>query len=529
MTFPVPPAAPRTGRPRRAVQRSAVRRGAALRRGAAAALAAAALVLSGCTGTPAQSGPDPKATEGAPKGLEEFYTQSVDWAACESSFECAKVTVPVDYDAPEGETIEIALIRTKGSGSAGSLLVNPGGPGVSGYDMVKDSVTAMIPEKVRDAYTVVGFDPRGVKRSAPVTCLDAKGRDRMRATTVDPSTDAGLEKAFALQREVIDACVANTGPVLAHTDTESSARDMDVIRAAALGDTQLDYLGYSYGTFLGSAYAGLFPDRVGRFVLDGAMDPALDDRDIVLGQAKAFEAAIHSYARSCLEKSDCPLSGSEEEAVGQIRELLAAVKERPLPTVGARTVNSIDFVNGFILPLYNDRNWPALTQALAGALRGDGTTMLRLADIAADREGDGTYSSNSTYAFTAYNCLDYSNDADPAAMRAEAEDLMAASPTLGEFFAYSDVSCRDWPVKPVRTPAPAHYEGESTIVVVGTTGDPATPVEWAGALRGQLGNAALLTWEGEGHTAYGRGSECIDDAVDAYLIDGTVPKDGLRC
>ena len=505
---------------------------AARARAAVLVLVAAALALTGCvplTSGTGQPSTDPAATEGAPAGLDRFYSQSVDWAPCENNFECATVTVPVDYNAPDGDTIELALIRLTGRRATSSLVVNPGGPGGSGVDMVKDSVQAMFTEDLLDAYSVIGFDPRGVKRSAPVTCLDDAGRDRVRQTSVDPSTDAGLEAAFALQREIIDACTANTGPVLAHTDTESSARDLDIIRAAAARQSKLNYLGYSYGTFLGSTYAGLFPDRVGRMVLDGAMDPSLDNHAITRGQARAFEAAIRSYVRACLGQNGCPLSGTEDDAVAQIRALLSRVKASPLPTTDGRTVNSIDFVNGFILPLYNDRNWPALNQALTGAFRGDGSGMLRLADLASDRNPNGTYGSNSTNAFMAYNCLDYQVNADPASMRAEAAELMEDSPTLGEFFAYGPVNCRDWPAKSVRTPAAAHYEGESPILIVGTTGDPATPVEWAGALRTELGNAALLTWTGEGHTAYGRGSQCVDDAVDAYLIDGRAPADGARC
>lgn len=508
---------------------------APLRRRPAALLAAivtALLVVTGCTpstGGPQPSG-DPAATQGAPAGLEKFYTQDVQWSPCEGGkFDCTTVKVPVDYANPAGDTADLALIRLNGRNAKGSLLVNPGGPGGSGYDMVKDSAQTMFSAKLLDSYNVIGFDPRGVKRSAPVTCVSDSERDALREFTADPDTDAGLTATFAEQKKLIDACQAHSGPMLAHTDTVSAAKDMDIIRAAASRQVQLDYLGYSYGTFLGSTYATLFPDRVGRMVLDGALDPSLDNHEITRGQARGFEAAVHAYVRSCLTQSDCPVSGSEDAGVAKIQALLARVRQSPLHTNSGRTINVTDFVNGFILPLYNDKNWPALTQALVGAFKGDGSGMLRLADIAADREQDGSYSSNSNFAFMAYNCLDYSTDASPAAMRAEAAQLKQDSPTLGEFFAYGGVNCRDWPYKPVRTPAPAHYTGQSPILVVGTTGDPATPYQWAGNLRSQLGNAALLTWKGEGHTAYGRGSSCVDNAVDSYLADRKAPTDGTRC
>lgn len=498
-----------------------------------AALTAVLLVLTGCVpsgGSGAQPSSDPDATKGAPAGLERFYSQDVSWSQCEGGqFECATVSVPIDYANPSGDTAKLALIRLTGRRAKATLLVNPGGPGGSGYDMVKDSAQTMFTGKLLDSYSIIGFDPRGVKRSAPVTCEGDAQRDARRQVTEDPTTEAGLQTAFAHQTQLIDTCKANTGPILAHTDTISSAKDMDIIRAAAARQTQLDYLGYSYGTFLGATFAGLFPDRVGRMVLDGALDPSLSNTDVTRGQARAFEAAVHTYVRSCLSQSGCPLTGPEDAAVAQIQALISSAAARPLPTSSGRIVNGTDFVNGFILPLYNDSNYPALTNALKTALRGDGSGMLRLADLAADREQDGTYSSNSTFAFMAYNCLDYPMDASTTAMRTEATELAQDSPTLGSFFAYGAVNCRDWPYPPVRTPAPVHYSGASPVLVLGTTGDPATPVEWAGNLRSQLGNAALLTWKGEGHTAYGRGSTCVDNAVDAYLVDHAAPTDGARC
>jgi pimeloyl-ACP methyl ester carboxylesterase len=497
-------------------------------------LAALALVLTGCTpflspGSGPTPGTDTSATAGAPPELEKFYQQKVEWSSCENNLECTKVTVPVDYSKPGGDTIQLAVARLKGKNASSNLLVNPGGPGVSAIDLVRDAGTTMFSDKLRSAYNLVGWDPRGVKRSAPVTCFDGPQEDARRQQNPDYSTDAGLEQAFAEQLKLIDACKANTGPILAHTDTISSAKDMDVIRAVAMGQSKLNYAGFSYGTLLGSTYAGLFPDRVGRFALDGALDPAMDSTQVTIGQAKGFEDALHAYVRSCISKSGCPMGGNENDAITQIQALLQSVKEQPMPTTQGRVLPGTDFVNGFILPLYNNTNWPVLTQALTSAFRGDGTAMLRLADLAADRDSNGTYSSNSTYAFMAYNCLDYNTASDTTSMRNEADQLRQASPTFGDFFAFGGVNCRDWPAKPVRTPSPAHYTGGSTILVVGTTGDPATPYPWAQSLRSELGNASLLTWNGEGHTAYGRGSSCIDGAVDGFLVDGKVPKDGMRC
>ena len=507
---------------------------ARLRGAVVVAVAALVVALTGCTpflgpGQGNSASPDTSATEGAPPELTKFYQQKIQWSPCENNLECADVTVPVDYAKPDGDTIKLAVARLKGHNATRNLLVNPGGPGASGIDLVRDAGSSMFSDKLRGAYNLIGWDPRGVKRSAPVKCLDAAGQDAVRQLNLDDSTDDGLAQSFVEQKKVIDACVANTGPILAHTDTVSSVRDMDILRAVVAGQTKLDYAGFSYGTLLGATYAGLFPDRVGKFMLDGAVDPALGERELTLGQAKGFENALRAYVRSCISKSGCPLTGTEDDAVGQIQTLFQSVQEQPMQSGDGRLLPITDFVNGFILPLYNDQSWPALTQALARAFRGDGSGMMRLADQAADREQNGTYSSNGSWAFMAYNCLDYPTASDTASMRTEAEQLAQASPTFGEFFAYGGVNCRDWPYKPVRTPAAVHYTGSSQILVLGTTGDPATPYPWAVSLRSELGNAALLTWNGEGHTAYGRGSTCVDQAVESFLVDGKAAQDGARC
>lgn len=496
-----------------------------------------ALTLASCSlfgggnpdAAPATVKADPAIVASAPAGLDSFYAQEVVWEPCENGFQCAKVTVPMDYAEPDGDEIQIAALRAPSTGKkTGSLLVNPGGPGGSGYDFVKDAAGTHFSQSVRANYDLVGFDPRGVKRSAPVTCMTDAERDASRAKVYALETDAGLAAALADNKAIGAQCAEQTGPVLGHIDTVSAAKDLDILRAV-VNDSKLNYLGYSYGTFLGSTYASLFPDNVGRMVLDGALDPSISNEELTSGQAVAFEKAIRAYVASCQQESACPLSGNVDSGVQQIRDVINAVQETPRLAKDGRLVNATMFVSGLITPLYNDQSWPALTQALEAAMTGDVNLMLRLADLGADRAANGTYTSNSTFAFGAINCLDYPMVSDAAAMRAEQQRLMQASPTLGYFFAYGGTNCVDWPYKNVRTPAPVEYTGESPILVVGTTGDPATPVEWAASLRKQLGNASLMTWQGEGHTAYGRANSCLEDAVDKYFVDGTVPADNSVC
>jgi len=498
---------------------------------------ASLLVLSACTlpfmptptAKPSTSTVDPSIAASAPKGLEKFYSQSVEWSSCEDGFHCAKVQVPLDYANPGAGDISLSIIKLPStSNKQGSVLVNPGGPGGSGVDFVKDAGKTLLTEKLRANFDVVGFDPRGVGRSAPVTCMTDAERDAARAKVFRKDTDEGLEAAFAFNKTLAQQCSQQTGAVLGHIDTVSAAKDLDVLRAV-LNDAKLNYLGFSYGTFLGSTYASLFPDNVGRLVLDGAVDPSISNEELTAGQARAFERAIHTYVASCQQQNPCPLSGSVDNGVQEIRDLINAVDQNPQTAKDGRLVTSNDFVNGLILPLYNDQSWPALTQALDAAFSGDVSPMMRLADLGADREANGTYSSNSALAFQAINCLDYPMVSDAAAMRAEEAQLKQDSPTFGSFFAYGGVNCRDWPYPHTRTPAPVEYKGSAPIVVVGTTGDPATPLEWSESLRKKLGTASLVTWEGEGHTAYGRSNTCVSTAVDDYFVDGKLPQDGLKC
>jgi pimeloyl-ACP methyl ester carboxylesterase len=520
-----------------------------------AGLLAAGLFLTGCTPGGGAGGETATGTEGTapgggqeatggtagpgaatpgevPEGLEEYYAQDLQWQGCEQDrggFECATASAPLDYADLDGESIELALVRSAGAGEdAPHLLVNPGGPGVSGVDMVVEGLDYAVSADVREHYSVVGFDPRGVSRSAPVTCLTDEEMDEAREGHVDPSTDEGLAQLRESAREFAEACEEHTGEVLGHVDTESSARDMDLLRAV-LGDDRLNFLGFSYGTDLGATYAGLFPQNVGRMVLDGAMDPSLPESEVTLAQAASYEEALASWAEYCLAGSDCPLSGTPEDAVAQVQRLLEQVEQSPMTASDGRQVPASTFVSGMILALNANESWPVLTTAVQDALNGDPDLMLHLADLSAGRNEDGTYDSNVTAAITAVKCLDAPAPADTPVLRAQAAELDEASPTLGRFLAYSGLYCAVWPEAPVSEPAPAIAPGAAPIVVIGTTGDTATPYEWASVLADQLESAVLVTWEGQGHTAYGRAGDCIEGAVDAYLVDGTVPEDGLTC
>jgi pimeloyl-ACP methyl ester carboxylesterase len=517
--------------------------GAAPRRrplGVLAAAAAVMLGLSGCTlFSPDEADApvtgvetaDPAAIGEVAGDLRGFYTQEVRWEDCEDSFSCATIEVPLDYSDPGRSSIELSAIRSDATGEAqGTILVNPGGPGGSGVNIVKDSLDYVTSERLREDYDIVGFDPRGVNRSSSVECFTDAEQDEARQESYPP--DAPEEEILALMtadaQEYADLCAERTGELLGFVDTESAARDMDILRAL-VSDPKLNFLGFSYGTQLGATYADLFPERVGRLVLDGAIDPSLSNENITLGQAGGFERAVRAYVAACQQGADCPYTGSVNDGVRQIQDLFAAVERQPLTAEDGRLVPISTFVQGFILPLYDNGNWPTLTQAVTAALAGDPTSMLYLADLGAERQPDGTYASNSTAAFLAVTCLDYPMTSDPAQMRADEQELVAASPTFGRFLAYGGITCAPWKYPPVLGPGPLQAAGADPIVVIGTTGDPATPYEWSTALAGQLESGVHVTWQGEGHTAYGRSNDCILDLVDSYFIDGTLPADGTRC
>ncbi|PQZ85952.1 alpha/beta hydrolase [Arthrobacter sp. MYb227] len=477
--------------------------------------------------SPSASGSLPK-PGGVPKGLEKFYAQELKWSACGGVLQCAELSVPMDYSHPEGPSISISMNKRPGKNVKGSLLLNPGGPGASGLEFVKDSATVILGRNLQRNFDIIGFDPRGVGSSTPVKCETAEQQDASRQLPVDTSTDAGLAQARKLSAEFAAQCAERTGDSLGFIDTKSAARDIDVMRAA-LGDLQLNYLGYSYGTSLGAHYAQLFPQNVGRLVLDGAIDPSLSNDEITLGQAAGFEGEVRAYMQNCLASGDCPFTGTLDDGLSQLRDLLSQVEKEPLVASDGRTVPIIDFVNGFILPLYDDAMWPMLSSALSDVIAGDVDNIQFFSDISAGREDDGTYTGNTPAAFVSINCLDYPMDASVGVMRANAEELLKASPTLGKYLAYGAVTCESWKFPPTGKPGVITAAGAQPIVVIGTTGDPATPYEWSEALAEQLESASLVTFEGHGHTAYGRSNECVSNAVESYFLEGTVPSDGLTC
>ncbi|WP_432509340.1 alpha/beta hydrolase [Kineococcus auxinigenes] len=501
-------------------------------------MTAAALLLGGCSLLPGgEPDPEPVGTASAvaseaasDPALAAFYGQDLEWADCGGGFECTRLTVPVDYADPYGATASLAVVRLRtgatGQDRLGSLVLNPGGPGASGVEYAR-AAENVLTEDVRAHFDVVGFDPRGVGGSDPLQCLDDDEVDEFLAADPTPDEPAEVQRLLELTAQLGRGCAAS-GELAAHVDTRTAAKDLDVLRAA-LGDEKLTYLGKSYGTYLGALYAEQFPQRVGRFVLDGAIDPSLSRGEVNAGQAAGFEVALRSYVQDCLDGDDCPLSGGVDAALGRVRALLARLDEQPLPTSSGRELTQGLAYYALAYPLYAPSLWPRLTQALTEAFDGDGTAMLALADAYASRRDGGGYANNSTTVIHAVNCLDRADEETVPEVRASVPEFEAASPTFGAFLAWGGLSCSEWPIPAVGEPVPVDAAGAAPILVVGTTRDPATPYAWAQGLAAQLDSGRLLTLDGDGHTAYRTGSACVDEAVDAYLLAGRLPEEGARC
>ncbi|GLK01705.1 pimeloyl-ACP methyl ester carboxylesterase [Microbacterium keratanolyticum] len=503
---------------------------------AVAGVAVASLTLSGCLYAmiPESGGPLPERTtepdtSGVSPELLPFYSQTLEWQPCGAGMECTDVAAPLDWENPTVGEISLSVVRSQATNTPlGSLLTNPGGPGASGVELIRDSLSFAVGTALIENYDVIGFDPRGVGESTAVTCFDAAAMDEFLYSL--PSAPRGTPEweaeGEAQAAEFAAACEANSGGILPYITTVNSARDMDLLRGV-LGDKKLHYLGYSYGTFLGATYAELYPDRVGHLVLDGAIDPSIPGRDVGTTQALGFESALRAYMQDCLDTRGCPFNGTVDEAMADLGALLASVDAVPLKNGDGRMLGADSLMTGIIAALYAQDSWPYLTDALAGALQGDPSTAFFLADFYNGREG-GRYLDNSTEAFTAYNCMDYPLEVDEAADEAARAKVREGAPTIAPYWDGVDV-CASWPYPATGTRSALTAEGSGPILVIGTTNDPATPYEWSVAMAEQLDGGVLITRVGEGHTGYNKGNMCVDDAVEAFFLDDVVPENGLRC
>ena len=504
-----------------------------MRRGAAAVVVAlCVLVLAGCGLLPAPDATSTPILRGVDPALTPYYGQRLVWKDCGDGYRCTTARAPLDWSDPDGARIRLALAMRPASGDRiGTLFTNPGGPGVAGVDFLKTSGDTFFDRALRDRYDIVSWDPRGVGRSSAVDCYGTEGLDRfLFADPDEPEGSPALARAVDGQGEAFGAaCATRTGALLAHVGTADTVRDLDMLRAA-VGSTKLDYFGFSYGTYIGALYADRFGPNVGRMVLDGAVDPSKSTFEESLANTRAFGDALQAYLRHCLRSSSCPFTGlTVGGSIERIADLLLSLRASPVRAADGREVNSAVLRTAINAALYDEGSWKYLTQGFEGIQRGDPGVVQALADSYVERGPKG-YTGNLFEAIYAINCLDKPVTSDPAAERREGERIAAADPlrAADNTEDLGDPVCSQWPVPVQGEVKRVTAAGAPPILVLGTTGDPATPYAWAQSVAGQLPGGVLLTLQGEGHTAYRTGNACINRRVDDYLVTGTVPAP-IRC
>ena len=492
------------------------------------AVITALLVLVGCgsSGTPDSASENSATTTSA----APFVPSSFDWKACDdsastTSVQCGTLEVPYDYNNPSAGTFTLYVkLRpaTNPSLRIGSMMVNPGGPGFGGSSLADDA-DYYFSSDLTDHFDIIAWDPRGTGKSTPaVDCVD--DYDQYFGLDSPPDTPEEKQALIDASQAFNDECMSNSGEILPYISTQASATDMNSIRQA-LGEDKISYFGFSYGSELGATWATMFPQTVRAAVLDGAVDPQATSAEEGMAQAKGFEGQLATFLASCSKNKACEFyNGGKSEAA--FDTLLLDLDATPLVVSAERTpvTQGVAFT-AIAQAMYSDYYWPQLEKALADAQQGDGAGLLKLYDDYYQRKDDGSYG-NELEAFLAISCLD-----DPGATSIKAVDdavpsFVTAAPRLGANFGYG-YSCALWPVKPA-VKVGVTGKGAGPIVVVGTTGDPATPLASTRKMAAELEQGILLIVEANQHTGYGA-NECINTAVDSYLIDLTVPVSETTC
>ncbi len=457
----------------------------------------------------------------AGSGLSRYTKQALNWTDCtvsKQAVKCATIAAPLDYASPDGQALTLKLVKVPATASPrlGTLFVNPGGPGEPGTTLAVDFQRTGL-----EQYDIVGWDPRGAGESTPVVCENGAAVDQLMQLNQAPTNATEKQALLDGWKTFGASCLAKSGALLEHISTVDTVQDLDMMRQL-VGDAKLNYLGYSYGTYIGAMYAQKFPSKVGKLVLDSAVNITQDESVI---QASGFDLALGNYAQYCASKS-CSLGSTKQAVLDTITTLLDKLATQPLPGDATRKLTQSTASDGIALFLYADSQyWDQLTQALEKAIAGDGRYLLYYADQLRGRAADGQYDT-SFFAFPAISCADSQDDGIARAFSDWASDQKKA-PIFGKYFG-PNIACVQWPVQG-QAPIDITAKGAAPIVVIGATGDSATPYQYAAWMAAQLDSGVLVTYNGNGHATYGGKSTCVDNAVVAYFAKDTVPPDGLFC
>ena len=482
---------------------------------------------------------------------DQFYSQPLNWRQCEVSeitsngvaaprdidkYQCASLTAPLDWENLDGNQITLALAIHRADQSEGkALFFNLGGPGGAAVSSIVSQVNSSLGNGLVGAFDIVALDPRGVGASTPVRCLSDEDRDKQAAGTVsdkDPNATPAelIEQAKKDSADLAKGCQDLSGNLYKHVDTVNAAKDFDMVRAL-LGQDKFNYLGYSYGTFLGATYAGLFPTNVGHMVLDGAVDPAVQGDDLAAMQMRGFEASLRHWVEDCQAGRNCPLTGDADAGMRKMKAFFDSLENSPLETSDAnRPLTRNLAMSAVIGLLYSTETYSILTQAMTSALNSnDGSMLLFVADLLNERNKDGSYASNSMDAIVAINSLDYSPVGNADQWTKGYETLKSELLVFGEEAGFTSAGLEGWPTSHAKR-QPISAQGAPPIMVVGTTHDPATPYVMSQNLAKELSSGVLVTWEGWNHTAYSKsGSKCVATAVEGYFLRNVVPTTDVQC
>ncbi|CAM5550274.1 proteinase [Streptomyces spiroverticillatus] len=494
----------------------------------APALTLSTLLLTTACGTSTSTAP-----EARPADLTAFHTQKPDWTPCPGNgpatpppgFLCTTIKVPLDYSAPDGDTLGLFVTRRPATDRAhrlGALFVNPGGPGSPASPYAYGAPETFSPE-VAARYDLVGVDPRGVGDSKPLPpCLDAKAMNAYTAIDTTPDDAVEADRLRASARAFAEGCGKSAGKLLPYVGTLDVARDMDVVRRV-LGEEKLHYFGLSYGTLIGQVYAERFPASVGRMVLDSNVDPALPLGSLLAQQSASIEQTFTAYLNSCSTRPTCHLPKKSADAWKKIDGLLADLDATPIRSLPGRTLTDSDARLAAMAVTYAPSVWPMFDGALERAFQGDGSQLQILADAANGRTADGK-DPEAGSAHLAVNCADHGEFRTPEQFAAAAQEARTTAPHFGPANVNSSLPCAYWPAESSAKAHPVTAPGTPPLLVIGNTDDQATPIRWSRDVAARLANARLVTNEASGHGAYHRkAGPCLTGAVDTYLLTGTAP------
>lgn len=462
---------------------------------------------------------------------EDYQKQKLTWISCGGPFLCTDVTVPVNYANPGGERIQLSLVKypaTNLKKRLGSLLVNPGGPGASGVEYGY-AAEYIVSKEILSSYDLIGFDPRGVGGSSAERCLTNSETDRLVEANGPPVDGLSIEKLEESSKLLATRCAEKLGERLKFLGSVDVVRDMELMRQV-LGDAKLNFLGKSYGTYLGLVYASMYPKNVGRFVLDGVIDPKLSANELNKAQAVGFEIALDAFLKDCITRASCFYQGTLDQARAEITRIQEQIGNKALTGKDGRAATASIFILAMVASLYDsETGWPALNKALKDVYRGKGQRLYSLVNDYVVRNKKGRYLSNENEIAYVVNCLDRIDDASPERLALDAQKFASFAPHFGPYIAWSTLPCHYWPYEPIRPPVELNGKGAPNFIVIGTTRDPATPYAWAIDVTSKFASAFLITADGDGHTGHGRGSACVDNAVDTFMLSGELPKRPLRC